>query len=156
LSGNASQWASPLLVLLFFAVLWIGVTSLVLRLSGWLALERSYRASGGAKGIPVRLRAAKLGRGFIGQFRNVLTLWVGKEGLQLHVLVLFGPNRSDLFFPWADISVSRGRQYFSEYVELTFARAPAIRLRIYGHAAVMVRNAAGSDWPVGNGSSSCN
>jgi hypothetical protein len=147
MSSSTAQWASPLLFLFFFAVLWITVTSLVLYLSGWLALERIYRAGSGAKGIPLRLRAAKLGRGFIGQFRNVLTLWVGKEGLQLHVLVLFGPGRSDLFFPWADITVSRGRQYFSEYVELTFARAPAIPLRIYGHAAVMLRDAAGDDWP---------
>jgi len=147
MSGDATQWPSPLLFLFCFAVLWIAVTSLVLYLSGWLALERSYRACNGAKGIPVRLRSAKLGRGVIGQFRNVLTLWVGKEGLQLHVLVLFGPGRSDLFFPWADITVSRGRQFFSDYVELQFARAPGIPLRIYGHAAVMVREAAGDDWP---------
>ncbi len=147
MSAHTLQWMSPLLFLCCIVLLWLAVTALVLRLSGWLTLERCYRAAGAARGVPVRLRAARLGRGLIGRFRNVLTLWVGNEGLQLHVLRLFGPRRSDLFFPWTDITVSRGHWYFSDYVELTFVRAPEIPLRIDARAAAAVQAAAAAHWP---------
>jgi len=88
-----------------------------------------------------------MGRSAIGQFRNVLTLWVGEQGLQLHMMFLFAINSRDLFFPWTDVSVSRGRRFFFDYVELHFRQAPDIPLRIYGKAAERVREAAGNNWP---------
>ena len=67
--------------------------------------------------------------------------------MQLHMLFLFAINSPDLFVPWSDISVTRGRQFFFDYVELQFRQAPEIPLRIYGKSAERVQEAAGADWP---------
>ena len=147
MNAATPQWASPLFFAALFAAMWIAVTWLLSHTSGWVALARVYRAGDAASGIPVRIRAANMGHSLLGQFRNVLTLWVGARGLHLHMLFLFGINSPDLFFPWADISVSRGRHFFFDYIELKFRLAPEIPLRIYGKAAALVQEAAGSDWP---------
>jgi len=147
MSSNGAQWASPLLVASCFVALWIVVTWLLSHISGWVALARIYRANREAGGIPVRLRAARMGRNLVGQFRNVLTLWVGSDGLQLRLQFFFRINSPDLFFPWSDVAVTHGRQWFFDYVELKFRQAPEIPLRIYGKSAELVRAAAGDDWP---------
>ncbi len=147
MAANGAQWAPPLLAASCFVALWIAVTWLLSYTSGWVALARIYRASREAGGIPVRLRAARMGRNLVGQFRNVLTLWVGSDGLQLRLQFFFRINSPDLFFPWTDVSVTRGRQFFFDYVELKFRQAPEIPLRIYGKSGELVREAAGDDWP---------
>jgi hypothetical protein len=144
---TGAAWTSPLVLAFAFAALWIGVSSLVSYLSGWVSLAQRYRATGEASGIPVRVGVARLGRSGIGRFRNVLTVWVGAGGLRLHLLFLFGINSRDLFVPWPDISVSRGRHFFADYVEFRFRGAPDIPLRIFGLAADQVRAAAGPHWP---------
>jgi hypothetical protein len=153
MTGNAPQWASPLLVAACFVLLWIAVTWLLSYTSGWVALARIYRADREATGIPVRLRAARMGHGAAGQFRNVLTLWVGDEGLQLRLQWLFRINSPDLFVPWTEIAATRGRQWFFDYIELKFLQAPEIPLRLYGEAAERVCAAAGERWPEKNSDS---
>ena len=87
------------------------------------------------------------GQGATGQFRNVLTLWVGTEGIQLRLQLLFRINSPDLFVPWTEITVTRGRQLFFNYIELKFRQAPDIPLRMYGEAAERVCAAADEHWP---------
>lgn len=140
-------WAPPLLVTACFVAMWLFVTWLLSHTSGWTTLARIYRAENEATGIPVRLRAVRMGRSGLGQYRNVLTLWAGAQGMQLHMLFLFAINSPDLFVPWSDISVTRGRQFFFDYIELKFRQAPEIPLRIYGASAERVVEAAGADWP---------
>ena len=82
-----------------------------------------------------------MGRNLLGQYRNVLTLWAGANGIQLHMLFLFAINSPDLFIPWSDITVTRGRQWFFDYVELRFRGAPEVPLRIYGEVAARVQEA---------------
>jgi len=147
MTATPVQWASPLLVAACFVALWIAVTWLLSYTSGWVALARLYRADRVAVGIPVRMRAVRMGRGASGQFRNVLTLWVGSEGIQLRLQFLFRINSPDLFMPWSEIAVSRGRQLFFNYIELNFLRAPDIPLRLYGEAAERVCAAADEHWP---------
>jgi hypothetical protein len=70
-----------------------------------------------------------------------------RRGLQLRMLFLFRVNTPDLFFPWRDVSVRRGRLWFFDYVELKFRQVPDVPLRIYGKAAELVREAAAGHWP---------
>ena len=147
MAATSPQWASPLLVTSCFVALWVAVTWLLSYASGWVALARLYRADRGAVGIPVRMRAARMGRGATGQFRNVLTLWVGTEGIQLRLQWLFRINSPDLFVPWTEIAVTRGRQFFFDYIELKFLQAPDIPLRLYGESAERVCAAAAEHWP---------
>lgn len=147
MTAAENAWGTPLFFLLCFILLWVTVCWVVSHACGWTALAKIYRATEDASGIPVRLGAARIGRGFIGRFRNVLTLWVGTQGVQLRMLFLFRVNNPALFIPWSDISVSHGREFFSDYVELHFSGAPEIPLRIYAQAAQMVRAAAAEHWP---------
>jgi hypothetical protein len=147
MNAPVPAWAPPLLVAACFVGLWLFVTWLISHTSGWVTLARIYRAENAATGIPVRLRAVRMGCSLLGQYRNVLTLWAGANGIQLHMLFLFAINSPDLFIPWSDITVTRGRQWFFDYVELRFRGAPEIPLRIYGEAAARVQEAAGADWP---------
>lgn len=144
---SAPQWMSPLWFVLAFAVVWAAVTWLISHASGWVGLAQCYRARRQAQGIALRVRAARMGQGAIGRFRNVLTLWVSAGGLHLRLLFLFRINSPDLFVPWSDVTVTTGRHLFFDYVELTFRQAPQIPLRIYGQAAQQLREAAGPDWP---------
>jgi hypothetical protein len=144
---SAPQWMSPLSGALAFAALWIAVTWLLSHTSGWVRLAQRYRADREAQGIPVRVRAARMGRGPLGRYRNVLTLWVSADGLHLRLLFWLRINSPDLFFPWSEVTVTRGRYLFFDYVELTFQQAPQIPLRIYGQSAEHLREAAGTDWP---------
>ena len=65
--------------------------------------------------------------------------------MQMHMLFLFAINSPDLFVPWSDVSVTRGRQFFFDYIELKFRQAPGIPLRIYGASAERVVEAAGAE-----------
>ncbi len=142
-----TPWTTPLLFGALFVAMWIFVSWLLSHLNGWVALAKIYRAPAKPAGAPVRLGVGRIGPGLLGQFRNVLTMWVSAEGLQLHMLFLFAINSRDLFFPWADVSVSRGRHFFADYVELHFRQAPEIPLRIYGKAGERLREVAGAAWP---------
>lgn len=145
--ANAPIWNSPLMFAAYFVVLWLFVSWLISHLSGWVALARIYAATAKPSGVPVRLGVGRIGCSALGQFRNILTAWVGEQGLQLHMLFLFAVNSRDLYFPWTDVTVRRGHHLFSDYVELHFRQAPDIPLRIYGVAAERLREAAGANWP---------
>ena len=142
-----SPW-TPLLFVLFFVGMWLFVTFVIGYTSGWASLARIYRAVRPFEGARVRVRGAQMGRTMMsGTFRNVLTVGVNAEGIQLSVLVLFRISSPDLFIPWSDIAVSRGKWWFMDYVELRFNRAPDIPLRIFGAARDTIPAAAGVAWP---------
>ena len=144
---GSNTWSPPLFYAGCFVLLWYLVIWITSHLNGWVRLCSIYRAPGAPSGVPVRLAGARVGHRFSGYYRNVLTLWVNEQGVQLRVLFLFRFNTPDLFFAWSEITVGRGRHLFADYVELRFQRAPDIPLRIYGPVAEQVRAAAGPHWP---------
>jgi hypothetical protein len=85
--------------------------------------------------------------GPFGGARNALYAGVDPDGLHLRMFILFRLNCRDLFIPWRDITVSRGRSFFSDYVQFRFRQAPKIGLRIYGKAGEVIRALAGPAWP---------
>ena len=63
------------------------------------------------------------------------------------MFILFRVNCRDLFIPWPDITVARGREWFMDFVEFQFRQAPKIRLRVYGKAGDVIKALAGPAWP---------
>ena len=95
------------------------------------------------------VRSSQMGPlGPYGGARNALNVGVDPAGLHLRMFILFRLNCRDLFIPWRDITVSRGKSLFMDYVEFHFRQSPKIRVRIYGKAGEVIRALAGPAWPV--------
>ena len=134
--------------ILFFIGVWLAVTFLLSYISGWAFLARHYRAAQPFAGRYERIRSSQMGpRGPFGSARNALYAGVDPQGLHLRMFILFRLNCRDLFIPWPDITVTRGKSFFTDFVELHFRQAPKIGLRIYGKAGGMIKTLAGPAWP---------
>ena len=138
----------PLAFILLFVGMWLVVTFLLSYLSGWAFLARHYRAALPYAGRYERIRASQMGPlGPLGGARNAVYVGIDPAGLHLRMMILFRANCRDLFIPWPEISVTRGRAYFQEYLEFHFRQAPKIGLRIYGKAGEVIQTLAGPAWP---------
>jgi len=144
---NTGLWLQ-LGVLLAFVGLWVGVTFLLSYISGWAFLAEHYRAGRPYAGRYERIRSSQMGPlGPFGGARNALNVGIDHEGLHLRMFILFRLNCRDLFIPWRDITVSRGRSMFVDFVEFHFRQAPKIAVRIYGKAGEVIQALAGPAWP---------
>jgi hypothetical protein len=145
---DLSTWWPPLGFLLLFVAMWLAVTFLLSYISGWAFLAERYRAKQRFAGRYERIRSSQMGRlGPFGSARNALYAGVDDAGLHLRMFVLFRVNCPDLFVPWREITVSRGKSFFVDYVEFRFREAPKIGVRIYGKAGEVIRAMAGPAWP---------
>jgi hypothetical protein len=139
---------SQLGVLLMFAGICLAITFLLSYISGWAMLARHYRAIRPFAGRYERIRSSQMGPlGPFGGARNALYLGVDADGLHLRMFILFRLNCRDLFMPWQQVAVLRGKSFFLEYVEFRFSRSPKIGVRIYGTAGEVIRALAGPAWP---------
>ena len=135
-------------IALAFVLLWLAVTFLLSYISGWAFLAEHYRAARPYAGRYERIRSSQMGPlGPFGGVRNALNVGIDHEGLHLRMFILFRLNCRDLFIPWRDITVSRGRSMFVDFVEFHFRQAPKIAVRIYGKAGEVIQALAGPAWP---------
>jgi hypothetical protein len=142
-------WWPQVGVLLMFAAVWLAVTFLLSYISGWALLAKHYRAALPFRGRYERVRSSQMGPlGPFGGARNALYVGVDEGGLHLRMFILFRLNCRDLFMPWQQITVKRGRSFFVEYAEFRFLKAPKIGVRIYGKAGEVIRALAGQAWPI--------
>ena len=141
-------WLLQIAFVLFFILLWLGVTVLLSYLSGWAFLARHYRAVLPYAGRYQRIRSSQMGPlGPLGGARNAVNVGVDAQGLHLRMFILFRLNCRDLLIPWPEITVTRGKFWFANYVEFHFRQAPKIGLRIYGKAGEVIQAMAGPAWP---------
>lgn len=133
---------------LFFVAMWLGVTFLLSYITGWAFLAKHYRAAQPYAGRFERLPQSQMGRfGIFGGARNAVYIGIEPAGLHLRMFILFRINCRDLFIPWRDISVRRGKALFRDYIEFRFAREPALGLRVFGQAGEVIQTLAGPAWP---------
>jgi hypothetical protein len=122
----------PVLFIVFFSAVWLGVTSLLGATSGWFRLQNAF---------PDRpdLPLAKL-RGVNGMlgvvsYRYCLRLDVCSSGLRVGVIRLLGPFARPFFVPWANITVERGDLLFAAFYKLNFGMPVIGALRLYAGTA---------------------
>ncbi len=140
-------WLPPVLIVLLWVPLWIGIAYLAAYKTGWSALARSYRAKTPFRGRYVGVMQARFGKGIAGNLNNALLAGAGVEGIWLRMIFLLRPMCPDLFVPWRDVTVRRGKAWLRDYVELTFKSTPELPLRLYGRAGARVQALAGGAWP---------
>ena len=113
-----------LVVVLFltvFPLMWLGITSLIMAISGWSGLSERFPDRSDTV-----LRAFTWQSGAIGphpmasaNFRNVLTFEVCTKGLRITIMKLMAPFAKPVFVPWNRLSV-QPKTFIIEYYDLLF------------------------------------
>lgn len=124
----------PLLFPLFFAAVWLGVTTLLGFFSGWYALMQQYPDRDEKPLLQLNWQSGMMGA--IGvNMRNILRIGVCPSGLRIGILRIFGVFCRDFFVPWRDIDVAKKDWFLWTMTELRFGKPGVGRLLIYAPTA---------------------
>lgn len=130
---------------LFFASLWLMVTTVLAVLSGWFRLMARFPNQAMDPILRVGGQSGSMGLGV--SMRGILALGVCPSGLRVGIMRVFGPFCRDFFVPWEDIRVIRRTVLFWPAAKLEFG-SPAIgSLTIPAHVANKLARAATGQWP---------
>ena len=139
---HAALW---FVIPLYPIVLWLVVLALLSYIGGWAALAKRYRDRGDFVGAKWNWQRAKM-RGMVG-YNNCLTVGCNSEGVYLALMPLFAFRHPPLLIPWNEISISRPRIVFLEYVRLGLGREVDVPLYLRPKLADKLKSAAGGHWP---------
>jgi hypothetical protein len=130
---------------LFFAALWLAVTTVLAVLSGWFRLAARFPNQTMEPILRVRGQSGSMGLGV--SMGGILTLSVCPSGLRVGMMRVFGPFCRDFFVPWEAINIIRKSVLFWPVAKLQFG-SPAIgSLTIPAHVADRLARAAMRGWP---------
>ena len=134
-----------ILIPLYFAALWLTITTVLGVASGWYRLVARFpdqieepllqiRGQSGTMGLRVRMR-------------GVLTLSVCSSGLRVGIMRLLGPFCRDFFVPWEAISIARKNDWLGSVARLQFGNPGVGSLTIRADVADKLAHAAMGAWP---------
>lgn len=130
---------------LFFAALWLAVTTILAVLSGWFRLMARYPNQTEEPLLRIRGQSGSMGLGV--SMRGLLTLSVCPSGLRVGVMRVFGPFCRDFFVPWQAISIARKNVSLWPVATLRFGSPSIGSLTIPAHVANRLARAAIGRWP---------
>src|ERR1700681_2938215 len=96
--------------LLFFVLMWLGITSLLGLMSGWYSLMRQYPDRPEEPLLKLAWQSGSMGRSV--NFGGILTLSACPSGLRVGVFRIFGIFCHDFFVQWNEITVTRKTRFF--------------------------------------------
>lgn len=137
---NESPISIPLIILLFlvfFTLLWTGVTFLLAHLSGWRALARRFRGQLSAPEDAVDFASGSIRRWVPVRYRSVMNVSAGREGVGLSVFPLFALANPPLVIPWEAVGECRAWESFGRRFRFK-AGDPAVTVTLHGRAADLV------------------
>jgi len=128
-----------LIFFLLFVLIWLAVTKLLDKMSGWSRLMADFPDRDEA---PISQFNWKSGNMNLVGMRNILKLGVCPSGLRIGVFRLFAPFSRDFFVPWEAIHATRTRSLlFWETVELQFGDSAIGSLALPKRTAEQLVNA---------------
>lgn len=130
---------------LFFAALWLTVTTILAVLSGWFRLMARYPNQIAEPLLRARGQSGSMGLGV--SMHGILTLSVCHLGLRVGIMRLFGPFCRDFFIPWEAISITRKNVLFWRVAKLQFGSPGVGSLTIPAHIANKLASAVMGRWP---------
>ena len=109
-----------------FAALWLGITYMLGRMSGWTVLQDVYPDHDEAARERFRMQSASLGGAFgmPVNFNGCLTIDACASGVRFRLWRIFGMFQRPFLVPWGDISVDEKNLLFLKAARLRFARWP--------------------------------
>ncbi|MCF8382944.1 MAG: hypothetical protein K9G39_05010 [Chlorobium sp.] len=131
----------PVFLIAVFALLWIGVSALLSKLSGWSLLAERFKGAEPSTGKQFRFAS-----GFIRRFRllpvsyrNCLSVTLDSRGVHLGIFFIFRFLSPPLFIPWRAIeSVGEQKHLFGKYGVVHIKDCPVVLL-IAGEAGEQLR-----------------
>lgn len=135
----------PVFFPMFFAALWLSVTTILAVLSGWFRLMARFPNQIAEPLLRVRGQSGSMGLGV--SMHGVLTLSVCPLGLRVGIMRVFGPFCRDFFVPWEAISITRKNQLLWPVAKLQFGSPGVGSLTIPAHVANRLARAAMGRWP---------
>lgn len=112
--------------LLFFALLWLGITALLGLLSGWRRLEQAFPDRAEPALARLSCQTGAMGGGAMPvSYRNCLHLDVCATGLRCRLPRVMGPFQQAFLVPWDQIRVTRRSFLSLTRYELVFG-TPAV------------------------------
>ena len=130
---------------LFFAALWLTVTTILGMSSGWFRLMARFPNQIAEPLLRIRGQSGWMGLGV--SMHGVLTLSVCPLGLRVGIMRLFGPFCRDFFVPWEAISITRKNFWFWRVAKLQFGSPSVGSLAIPAYVANRLAHAAMGRWP---------
>jgi hypothetical protein len=130
---------------LFFATLWLAVTTVLALVSGWFRLMTTFPDQLSEPSLRLRGQSGTMGSGVA--MHGILTLSICQAGLRIGMVRLFGPFCRDFLVPWDVTSVSRKSFLFWPMARLEFGHPIVGTLRVSAHVANRLARAAGHSWP---------
>lgn len=138
-SANNWIWIFPL----FFAAMWLAITSLLGAISGWYGLMRRFPDRPEKPIVRLSFLYGSM-RGV--HFNGILVLSVCPSGLRVGIWRIFGPFSRNFFVPWSQLHVERRNRLLWKLAVLSFG-ASGPRLKILSHVGDRLAQAAGPRWP---------
>ncbi|MEN9866546.1 MAG: hypothetical protein RL748_2136 [Pseudomonadota bacterium] len=122
----------PLLLLLLFAALWLTISTLLPRVSGWTKLAQRFHATQAANGERFSVVSARMGKGFFTiRYNNCLFFTVNNAGFHMSIMFFFRFQSPPLFIPWSEVeSIEEKRLFFGRYMVIHLKnQGPLISIR---------------------------
>ncbi len=116
------------LPLAFLVAIPFVIMPLVAKTSGWSALAKCYAAQEPFFGDTFRFRSARLSGH--SNYNCCLTFGADRMGLSIAVWLFFRVGHPPLYIPWQDIRAREVRALFIPMIELRFAKAPQVAVRV--------------------------
>jgi hypothetical protein len=130
---------------IFFAVLWLTISTVLGVLSGWFRLMARYPDQHEEPILRLRYRSGRMGLGV--SISGILTLSVCPSGLRIGILRIFGLFWRDFLVPWECIAINRTTALFWPVVNLRFGDPVIGTLRISAETANALARAGEGRWP---------
>jgi hypothetical protein len=129
----------------YFAALWLFITTFLGFLSGWFTLANAYPDRDEEALLKLRFLSGSMGAGV--SMHGILKLDVCHTGLRVGILRLFGIFERDFFVPWTEITVERRTRFFMPMADLRFGNPALGHLALYPYVADRLARAADGRWP---------
>ncbi len=130
----------------FFPVLWLGISTLLAVLTGWYSLMRRFPDRPEERALlKLSQQSGSMGLGVA--MRRILGLSTCSSGLRVSMNRLFGPFNRAFFVPWEQIKVTRKDSPWWPRVELQFGDSSFGRLAIADHVANKLWRSMPERWP---------
>lgn len=120
------------LFLIFFSALWLGITTLLVRLSGWQRLAERYPDKDDTARSTLLWQTGAIGRGPITgvSFRNALNFAICGRGLRVSIMKMLAPFAAPIFVPWDKITTRERKVLAFTMWDLHFAGPDELRLMV--------------------------
>jgi len=130
MNGDPGDWFNSHFAIafpIFFAGLWLLVTTALGMMSGWYGLMRRYPNVREEPLLKLRGQSGRIG---MVQVNGILTLSACPSGLRVAMWPIFSPFGRPFFVPWDEIRTSRGAPAFWPTARLAFGSSFGTHLRL--------------------------